>query len=147
MFFSEFAKFLGTAFLYNAYAYCFCFLLLEFSCYYGKWMTSFSLSSKNLGAVKDFQRNPVKKQTCYRPNPGQSEKIELSFCFHTSLWCLKRFYEGLKGVKTHLVPMSLFTSVLGSIDIKGHSVNAPFLFLGSLRFLKNHRSVDLKIFL
>ena len=110
-------------------------------------MTSFSLSSKNLGAVKDFQRNPVKKQTCYRPNPGQSEKIELSFCFHTSLWCLKRFYEGLKGVKTHLVPMSLFTSVLGSIDIKGHSVNAPFLFLGSLRFLKNHGSVDLKIFL
>ena len=25
-------------------------------------------------------------------------KIELSFYFHTSLWCLKRFYEGLKGL-------------------------------------------------
>ena len=24
-------------------------------------------------------------------------KIELNFYFHTSLWCLKRFYEGLKG--------------------------------------------------
>ena len=25
-------------------------------------------------------------------------KIELNFYFHTSLWCLKRFYEGLKGL-------------------------------------------------
>ena len=24
-------------------------------------------------------------------------KIKLNFCFHTLLWCLKRFYEGLKG--------------------------------------------------
>ena len=24
----------------------------------------------------------------------QSEKIKLNFYFHTSLWCLKRFYEG-----------------------------------------------------
>ena len=24
-------------------------------------------------------------------------KIKLSFYFHTSLWCFKRFYEGLKG--------------------------------------------------
>ena len=24
-------------------------------------------------------------------------KINLNFYFHTSLWCLKRFYEGLKG--------------------------------------------------
>ena len=25
-------------------------------------------------------------------------KIELNFYFHTSLWCLKRFYEGLKAL-------------------------------------------------
>ena len=25
-------------------------------------------------------------------------KIKLNFYFHTSLWCLKRFYEGLKGL-------------------------------------------------
>ena len=25
-------------------------------------------------------------------------KINVNFCFHTSLWCLKRFYEGLKGL-------------------------------------------------
>ena len=33
-----------------------------------------------------------------RPNPGQKEKINLSFYFHTSLWCLKRFYKGHKGL-------------------------------------------------
>ena len=32
------------------------------------------------------------------PNPGQREKIKLNFYFHTSLWWLKRFYEGLKGL-------------------------------------------------
>ena len=31
------------------------------------------------------------------PNPGQREKVKLYFYFHTSLWCLERFYEGLKG--------------------------------------------------
>ena len=28
-----------------------------------------------------------------RLNPGRREKIKLNFHFHTSLWCLKRFYE------------------------------------------------------
>ena len=32
-----------------------------------------------------------------RPNPGRREKSKLDFYFHTSLWCLKRFYECLKG--------------------------------------------------
>ena len=27
-----------------------------------------------------------------RPDPGRTEKINLSFYFHTSLWYLKRFY-------------------------------------------------------
>ena len=31
-----------------------------------------------------------------RPNPGQRQKINLNFYFQTSLWCRKRFYEGLK---------------------------------------------------
>ena len=33
-----------------------------------------------------------------RPDPGRREKINLNFYFHTSLWCLKRFCEGLKGL-------------------------------------------------
>ena len=34
----------------------------------------------------------------YRPDPGQRAKINLNyFYFHTSLWCLKRFYESLKA--------------------------------------------------
>ena len=30
-----------------------------------------------------------------RPNPGRIEKINLNFYFHTTLWCLKKFFEGL----------------------------------------------------
>ena len=33
-----------------------------------------------------------------RPNPGWREKIKLSFNFHSSFWCLIKFYEGLKGL-------------------------------------------------
>ena len=32
-----------------------------------------------------------------RPDPGKREKINLNFYFHT-LWCFKRFYDGLKGL-------------------------------------------------
>ena len=32
------------------------------------------------------------------PNPGRREKTELNFYFHTSLWRLKRFHEGLKSL-------------------------------------------------
>ena len=45
-------------------------------------MVSFSLSQ--------FYFNPS------LPNPGRREKIKLNFYFHTSFWCLERFYEGLK---------------------------------------------------
>ena len=31
----------------------------------------------------------------FHPVPGQREKINLIFYFHTSLWYLERFYEGL----------------------------------------------------
>ena len=31
-----------------------------------------------------------------RPNPGQIGKVKLNIYFRTSLWCLKRFYEGLR---------------------------------------------------
>ena len=40
-------------------------------------------------------------QFCINPSrtdPGRREKINSNFYFHTSLWCLKRFYEGLKGL-------------------------------------------------
>ena len=36
-----------------------------------------------------------------RPDPERREKINLNFYFHTSLWYLKRFYEGLKGLGMH----------------------------------------------
>ena len=34
-----------------------------------------------------------------RPSLGRREKIKLNFYFYTSLWCLKGFYEGFKGLK------------------------------------------------
>ena len=34
-----------------------------------------------------------------RLNSGQREKIKLNIYFLTSFWCLKRFYEGLKGMQ------------------------------------------------
>ena len=33
-----------------------------------------------------------------RPNTGQREKIKLNLYFRTSLYCRKKFYEGLKGL-------------------------------------------------
>ena len=33
-----------------------------------------------------------------RPNTGRREKIKLNFYFHFSLWCLKKFYKGLKSL-------------------------------------------------
>ena len=44
-----------------------------------------------------------KRLTLYVPILDKVKKIKLNFCFHTSLWCLKRSYEGLKGLhKTFL---------------------------------------------
>ena len=37
-----------------------------------------------------------------RPDPGQREKINLNFYFHTSLWCLKRYF--MKGFKVFIKP-------------------------------------------
>ena len=34
----------------------------------------------------------------FRPGPGQRQKINLNFYFHTSLWCFNRFHEGLKDL-------------------------------------------------
>ena len=36
-------------------------------------------------------KDPIISESCIEV------KIELNFYFHTSLWCLKRFYEGLKA--------------------------------------------------
>ena len=33
-----------------------------------------------------------------RPDPGRREKINLNFYFHTSFWCLIRFYEDRRGL-------------------------------------------------
>ena len=50
---------------------------------------SFSVSKKNQNDLATTNNN----SSC--PSPGQSEKIKSNFYFHTSSWCIKRFYEGL----------------------------------------------------
>ena len=47
-----------------------------------------------------------------RPSSGQREKINLNFHFHISLWCLKRFYEGLKGLLKPQKEVGKYTIVL-----------------------------------
>ena len=47
------------------------------------WEFSFSLS---------LYVNPF----CH--DPERKGKVNFNFYFHTSSWCLKRFYEGLKGL-------------------------------------------------
>ena len=39
-----------------------------------------------------------------RPNPRQRKKVKLNFYFHTSLWYLKRFYEGKAFIKPFEAP-------------------------------------------
>ena len=65
--------------------------------------TSLSVALANAWIIKTSQC-----KTCYyftlllnpsRPNPGRTEEIKLNFYFQTSLWCLKRFYEGFKAIK------------------------------------------------
>ena len=69
-------------------------------CYRCLLLLSTSLHSwNNFHFVSSFTFNPS------RPDPGQREKLNLNFYFHTSLWCLKRLYEGLKDLhKTFEAP-------------------------------------------
>ena len=70
-----------------------------------RWRSLAGNLTKNWVDFKYFQKLFLNISKSYisahlnssRPNPGQIEKIKLNFYFHTSLWCLKRFYESLKG--------------------------------------------------
>ena len=51
-----------------------------------------------------WKDNILRQMVCFdgfnlsRPDPGRREKINVNLYFHTSLWYLKGFYEGLKGL-------------------------------------------------
>ena len=55
------------------------------------WDTTKKCENKNLS----FYFNTT--STVPVPISGEEKKINLNLYFHTSLWCGKRFYEGLKG--------------------------------------------------
>ena len=48
-------------------------------------------------AINLDQDRKFKRVLTIGPNPRRREKIKLNFYLHTSLWCLERFYEGLKS--------------------------------------------------
>ena len=55
------------------------------------------LQPLSVSAVKNWTSLLTLKAPCISESCIEL-KIELNFYFHTSLWCLKRFYEGLKGL-------------------------------------------------
>ena len=57
-----------------------------------KWTVCFFIILKIIWCYQMFNTSPS------RPNPRRREKINLNFYFRPSLWCLKRFYEGLYGL-------------------------------------------------
>ena len=55
--------------------------------------------SHNINTIKKCEICSKLSVNIFNPSrPGQREKIKLNFYFQTALWCLKRFYEGLKGL-------------------------------------------------
>ena len=54
------------------------------------------LQPLSVSAVKSWTSLLTLKDLCISESCTEL-KIELNLYFHTSLWCLKRFYEGLKG--------------------------------------------------
>ena len=48
----------------------------------------------------EIQKRLIMILTLPVPVPDEEKKISLNFYFHTSLWCLKRFYGGLEDLKT-----------------------------------------------
>ena len=59
-------------------------LTILFQYKFADWQNSYLINTK-------MAFNPS------RPNPRRREKNNLNFYFLTSLWSLKRFYEGFKG--------------------------------------------------
>ena len=54
-----------------------------------------------LSLLKEMNIKGLSPGFAFNPSrfyPGRREKMKLNFYFHTPLWCLKRFYEGLKGL-------------------------------------------------
>ena len=57
-----------------------------------------SVSQNNglVGGISLIRSGRELKFNLSGPNPGRRKKNKLNCYFHTSLWCLKRFYEGRK---------------------------------------------------
>ena len=85
-------------------------------------------------------------------NSGRREKIMLNFYFHTSLWWLKRFYEGLRGwnniqySSTSIVFGWIFHSSLRSVETTYNMVVHLLCSVGSFILLLLKHVFKIKIF-
>ena len=68
--------------------------------------------------VEHTETTRRQKLNPFRPNPRKREKIKSNFFFHTSLWCLKKFYEGLKDFKSLKAFIKHFEAPQRSVKIK-----------------------------
>ena len=75
-----------------------------------------------------------------RPSHGRREKNNLNFYFHTFLWCLKRFCEGLKGL------IFLNINFLNAQDGKGYGWCLKCTFCYHVYF-KDSVGVELKMWI
>ena len=69
-----------------------------------KWSNTLNLSANCLSVFDHFVKMALQGLNLLKLSPRILEswikiKINLNFYFHTSLWCLKRFYEDLKGLQ------------------------------------------------
>ena len=65
-----------------------------------------------------------------RHDPGRRKKINLDFYFQTSLWCLKRFYEGLKENKNLKLTLILKLSEMhGAGRMKGSIFRSKMFYV------------------
>ena len=73
--------------------------------------------------------------------PRQREKINWNYCLHTSLWCFKWIYEGLKGLHkifwgTTEKCENLLSKMHGAVRVKHHYF--PYIRANKLIFSTNY---------
>ena len=66
---------------------------VELICY---WYWIFKTEPNKWNIVQTYLKKGY--LTLLVPIPDEEKKINWNFYFHTSLWCVKRFYEGLIGL-------------------------------------------------
>ena len=71
---------------------------VEFAHTVDKYDRRFKVCTEKVGNITEERPSWSRLLNPSRPDPGRRGKINLNLYFHTSLWCLKRFSEGLHKI-------------------------------------------------